>query len=176
VLGEACRQLARWRSDGVVGAGVPVSVNLSARTLRAANLIDAVDHALSTAGIAPACLSLELTEMSLETDAVHGAVDDVARLGVRLCLDDFGADRSTFAALTSHPLDMVKIRATPHERMLATLIGAVRAIDVDAIVQRIESASELETARELGAVAGQGFVIAAPAAVEEVSRWLASRQ
>jgi EAL domain-containing protein (putative c-di-GMP-specific phosphodiesterase class I) len=172
VLGEACRQLARWRRDGIVPAGVPVSVNLSARSLRAPDLIDAVERALSAATLTPESLSLELTEPSLEPETLRGLVEDLARFGVRLCLDDFGTDRSTFGALVSHPLDAVKIRATAGEGMLATVIGAARAAGADAIVQRIETESQLETARRLGADAGQGFVFVAPAPPEAIGRWL----
>jgi diguanylate cyclase (GGDEF)-like protein len=176
VLGEACRQLARWRREGVVGAEVPVSVNLSARSLRAPEFVVAVERALSSHALTPDSLSLELAEACLELDPLRSVIEELVRLGVRLCLDDFGGDRSTFAALTSHPLDAVKIRATVTEPMLAAVIGAVHAASADTIVQRIETGTQLDAARELGADAGQGFVLAAPAAPEEIGRWLESRQ
>ena len=44
VLAQATQQLARWRGDGLLDDGVPVSVNLSSRSLRSPDLTDAIER------------------------------------------------------------------------------------------------------------------------------------
>ncbi len=186
VLVEAGRQLARWRRAGVVDRRVPVSVNLSARALRSPELIDVIQHATAGAGIPPECLWLELTETSLERDprGLTSVLDDLRRLGVRLCLDDFGSQRTSLRALSSHPWHAVKIaRAATASagadaraaRLLGALLGVVHAAELEGIAAGIETVGQRGAMQELGFDAGQGFLFAPPAPADETARWLASQ-
>jgi diguanylate cyclase (GGDEF)-like protein/PAS domain S-box-containing protein len=51
VLHEACLQLARWRSDLPQAAGLSMSVNVSARQLQDASLVEDVESALRETGL-----------------------------------------------------------------------------------------------------------------------------
>lgn len=186
-LVEACRQLARWREAELVDAGCAVSVNISARSLRSPELTDTIEHALSDAGLPPACLSLDVTEVGLEWDPARSAalLSDLERLGVKLCLDDFGTGSTSLRALSSYPLDTVKFDgsvvvaalADPRaERILGALIGVGRAAGLTTVAEGVETGSQLEATRELGCDAAQGFLLARPAPAEEIERWLAARK
>ena len=177
VLARACAQLARWRGEGVVDDRVTVSVNLASASLRAPDLAHSVERGLADAGLSPPSLLLEVTETSLERDPTHAAtvLDDLARFGVRLCLDDYGTDRSTIGALSSHPFGAVKFGAVTSARTLATANGAARAAGVETVAKAVETQAQLEAVRSLGCDAAQGFVFAAPAAAEDVERWLYSK-
>lgn len=186
VLSEACLQLARWRESGLVPSGLWVSVNISPRSLGSPSLTDAVDRALAGARLPPGCLSLEVSETTVDEEPTRaGAVlEGLERLGVRLCLDDFGTGCSSLTALSSYPFDVVKLdRSTTRPafagpkaaRMLGAVLGVARAAELKAVAEGIETAHELEAARELGFDGGQGFVFAAPAPADELSAWLASR-
>ena len=186
VLLEASRQLARWRRCGLVGRDVPVSVNVSARTLRSPELTDTIEHATAGAGVPPDCLWLELTETGLERDprGVASVLDDLSRIGVRLCLDDFGSQSTSLRTLSSHPWHAVKIARTTTAtaagdaraaRLLGALIGVVHASDQVAIGAGIETARQRETMHELGFDAAQGFLIARPAPADALERWLGAQ-
>jgi len=178
VLAQACAQLARWRADGLVDDRVPVSVNLSPASLRAPDLVRAVERGLADAGLAPDSLSLEVTEESLERDPrrAAGAVANLARSGVRLSLDDYGTDRSTIGALASHPFGTAKVDAAAAQRTLATVVAAARGAGMETVAEQVETEAQLAAVRHLGCDAAQGFLFAAPAPAEEVGRWLASRK
>ena len=178
VLAQACAQLARWRADGLVDDHVPVSVNLSPASLRAPDLARAVERGVDDAGLTPDALSLEVTEASLERDPrrTAGALANLARSGVRLSLDDYGTDRSTIGALSSHPFGTVKVGAAAAARTLATVLAAARGAGVETVAEGVETEAQLAAVRHLGCDAAQGFLLAAPAAAEEVGRWLASRK
>jgi EAL domain-containing protein (putative c-di-GMP-specific phosphodiesterase class I) len=175
VLREACAQRARWRAAGVIGDHVPVSVNLSSASLRSPELGQAVQRGLADAGLAPRCLSLEVTESSLERDPMRAAtvLDD---LGVRLGLDDFGTDRSTIGALAGHRFDTLKIGGATSGRTLAMVLGAAHAAGIETVAKGVETADELQNARNAGCDAAQGFILARPAPADEIERWLLSRQ
>jgi diguanylate cyclase (GGDEF)-like protein len=183
VLVEACLQLARWRRDGLVADGVWVSVNVSARSLGSPSLLDAVDRAIAGARLPPSCLSLEVTETSVDEEPVRaGAVlEGLERLGVRLCLDDFGTGCSSLSALSRYPFDVVKLdnsmtRAAAGDpaaaRLLGAMLGVARAAELKAVAEGIETEAQLEVVRELGCDGGQGFLFAAPAPAEELGMWL----
>jgi diguanylate cyclase (GGDEF)-like protein len=182
VLAEACRALAGWRSD----ARLIMSVNLSSRTLRSPELAGAIERALAAAGIPPDRLWLELTEASLEQDprGTAAALEALTRLGVGLCLDDFGSGRASLRVLSSHPWSAVKLDLSTTTsastdanlaRMLGALLGVVHAADLVAIAKGIETAPQRDTVRRLGCDAAQGFLFAAPAPAEEIESWLAAR-
>jgi diguanylate cyclase (GGDEF)-like protein len=182
VLTEACRALARWRSD----ERLILSVNLSSRTLRSPELSGAIERALADAGIPPDRLWLELPEASLEQDprGTAAALEAVTKIGVGLCLDDFGSDRASLRVLSSHPWSAVKLDlATTASasadaslaRMLGALLGVVHAADLVAIAKGIETAPQRDAVRRLGCDAAQGFLFAAPAPAEEIESWLAAQ-
>lgn len=186
VFAEACRQLARWRRDGL-GNGVWVSVNISARSLGSPSLSDAVDRALAGARLPPTCLCIEVTEASVDEEPVRAAavLENLGRLGVRLCLDDFGTGRSSLAALSRYPFDVVKLDGSitapaladaNARRVLAAVVSVARAANLKVLAERIETEIELELARELDCAGGQGFLLAAPAPADELTTWLSSRK
>jgi diguanylate cyclase (GGDEF)-like protein len=174
VMGEASRQLAEWRADGLIGGETPVSVNLSAASLRLPGLAETVRSALAAAGSPPACLRFEVTEASLARDPERGAttLEELAGMGVGPCLDGFGLDASNLAALANHPFAAVKINAATPARMLAASLAAARTLGLEAVAKRVETPAELKHVS--GCDAAQGFAIAPPAPAERTARFLAS--
>ena len=67
VLDRACNQLRWWRE---IAPALAVSVNLSARQLHSARLVEEVREAVRLAGIAPSSLVLEVTESILADELV----------------------------------------------------------------------------------------------------------
>src|SRR5690606_13457312 len=67
VLRAAMHQLAAW-ADVPGLADVPISVNVSGRTLLQASFVDDVSAALAAHSIAPRRLTIEVTETALVTD------------------------------------------------------------------------------------------------------------
>jgi diguanylate cyclase (GGDEF)-like protein len=186
VIAEACRALERWRSAALLDDRVPVSVNLSSRTLRAPELAGAIERATSQAEIPADRLLLEVTEAGLELDrrGAAAALEGVGRMGVQLCLDDFGSHRASLRVLSSHPWSAVKLdRATIASasvdaqagRMLAALLAGLHAADLMAIAKGIETAPQRDAMRRLGCDAAQGFLFAEPAPAPEIERWLATQ-
>jgi diguanylate cyclase (GGDEF)-like protein len=186
VLAEACRALAGWRADGLVDERTTLSVNVSSRTLRSPELVNAIERATTAVDLPADRLWLELTEASLEQDprGTAAALEAVAQTGAGLCLDDFGSDRASLRVLSSHPWSAVKLDRTTTTsagtdaklaRMLGALLGVVHAADLVAIAKGIETAPQRDAVRRLGCDAAQGFLFAAPAPAAEVESWLTAQ-
>src|SRR6185437_11029875 len=111
VLGQACRQAARWNRELSRARPVTVAVNISARLLADQALPAKVWAVIEAAGIAPDQLVLEVTETAVMSDA-DGALSVLRALkdiGVRLAIDDFGTGYSSLVYLKRFPVDELKI-------------------------------------------------------------------
>ena len=88
-----------------------MNVNLSAKQLQHARLVDDVAGRAGSAGLDPARLVLELTE-SVAAGGRRLAVaqlDALKALGIRLALDDFGTGFSSLSYLQPLPVDILKL-------------------------------------------------------------------
>jgi diguanylate cyclase (GGDEF)-like protein/PAS domain S-box-containing protein len=92
ILREAVRQAAEWRTAGIAGGELWVSVNLSVEQLANPALVGEVELALKEFGLPPHLLVLELTESAVMRDVVTAAqrLDALKTLGIRIGVDDFG--------------------------------------------------------------------------------------
>jgi EAL domain-containing protein (putative c-di-GMP-specific phosphodiesterase class I) len=110
VLAEACRTAGRWQRAHP-GTPLTMAVNVSARQLAADSFLADVAEVLSTSGIQPCSLVLEVTETALVTDpaAVAQRLAELHTLGVRIALDDFGTGYSSLSYLRQFPVDVLKI-------------------------------------------------------------------
>jgi diguanylate cyclase (GGDEF)-like protein/PAS domain S-box-containing protein len=169
VLEEACRSI---RSLSRGRAGFHVSVNLSARQLQEADLVDQVAGALSAAGLAPENLVLEVTEsmIMLEPRTMIARLRALKELGVRLAIDDFGTGYSSLSYLQNLPVDILKIdRSFIHEPANAGLsplargiVDLGRAMRLVMVAEGIERREQAESLRRVGCELGQGFYLARP--------------
>ena len=186
VLAEACLQLARWRRDQTIANEVWVSINISPRSLGSPSLADAVDRALAGARLPPSRLCLEVSEATVDDEPVRAAavLENLERLGVRLCLDDFGRGHSSLSALSRFPFDVVKLDGSltapalvdaRARRVLAAVLAVARASELGTIAEGIETGPQLELARELECDGGQGFLFASPMPADELTAWLRAR-
>jgi len=183
VIREACRQLGEWRRAGHAPPDFTVSVNLSLRQFGRADLGDVVAAALADAGLPADALCLEVTEscMAHDPEGAVAALFALKALGVRLALDDFGTGYSSLSALSSYPLDLVKIDRSfikrvgedaGAARMFAAVLGVARAAELDAMAEGIEEVPQLGLLRRLGCELGQGFMFSRPVPAEELVEML----
>jgi diguanylate cyclase (GGDEF)-like protein len=183
VLHDACRQLARWRSDLPQAAGLSMSVNVSARQLQDASLVEDVESALRESGLDPGSLILELTESAV-VDNFEGAAGTLQKLrwmAVQLAMDDFGTGYSSLSNLSQLPLDILKIDQSFVARLdqdaegraiVYAIVSLATALGIRVTGEGIETASQLSTLIELGCSHGQGFLLGVPVPADELAALL----
>jgi len=107
VLHQALDAQVRWRAKGI---NLPVSVNLSAKTLGRPDLAAWILAQLDVRQLPTAALSVEVTETAAADllAAVH-LLSPLHDSGVRVSIDDFGTGYTSLAAIPYLPLDEIKV-------------------------------------------------------------------
>lgn len=181
VLNEACAQAGRWRVNR--GWSPLLSVNASARQFgRPADFLHTVSGALSTSGLEPAQLRIEVTESTLGDAATSGPlVAELKDLGLSLSIDDFGTGFSSLARLRSFPVDELKIDRSFVEGLdihaddravVAAIIGMAKALHVDTVGEGVETVGQLEILRTLGCTRVQGYYLGRPMPGDDINALL----
>jgi len=172
MLREACRQTAEWLRANVVADGFYVSVNVSARHLQDACVVDDVRSALSNSGLPASALLLEITESALldDLDPNTSRLQDLKDLGVRLAVDDFGTGYSSLSYLSRFPLDIIKIDKSfidnVDTREGAAIVRAVvdlsHTLGLSIIAEGVEESDQAISLEGLGCEMAQGYLFARP--------------
>lgn len=180
VLDEACRILARWRSEDL--PRVRIAVNVSVRQLVHGDFRGEVNDAVARHGVDPDDLTLEITESVYGSESVHlhEQLDGLHELGVRLALDDFGTGFSSLQYLNAYRFDEVKIdrsfvrdmvRDRYSRNVIETILGIARAIGADAVAEGVETERQRDALTEMGCRTAQGYFFGAPVP-EDDFRWM----
>jgi EAL domain-containing protein (putative c-di-GMP-specific phosphodiesterase class I) len=182
VLESACRQMALWREEGI--APGRLGLNVSVQQLCSGDFVALVSDTLARMGLPPQMLELEVTESVFADDVARAALRTLAATGVRVALDDFGTGNSSLNYLRQHPVDAIKIdRSFMSEvpdngqatTLLATIIDMAHALGKQVVAEGVETLPQLDYLRQRGCDAAQGFVLARPLSVAEVTERLAQR-
>jgi diguanylate cyclase (GGDEF)-like protein/PAS domain S-box-containing protein len=172
VLREGCRQAVALQAARPEGPPLTMAVNLSVKQLQNSDIVADVRDALETSGLAPAHLTLEITEtvMMADTDLAVQRLVELKELGVRLAMDDFGTGYSSLSYLSRFPVDVLKMDrsflredAAPEASGLATAVVALGdTLELQVVAEGIELSEQWATLRDLGCDLGQGFLFARP--------------
>jgi diguanylate cyclase (GGDEF)-like protein/PAS domain S-box-containing protein len=176
VLHTACAQAAAWLAGGV---SIPISVNVAARQLTGADLVQRVKLQLERFNLPGRTLCLEVSEDAVlrDPERARAVLIDLKRLGVAVALDNFGAGASSLSLPGNLPLDMLKldrrlIEGFTHDRearaMVVAIIALAREARVTPVAVGIETNRQLALARELECEVGQGFLLHRPDAPERL--------
>jgi diguanylate cyclase (GGDEF)-like protein len=185
VLDEACRTAVLLQGSHP-DLPMYMAVNLSARQLQRPEIVDEVAAALSTSGLAPEDLVLEITESVLmhDIDLTIERLQRLKELGVQLAIDDFGTGYSSLNYLRRFPVDIVKmdrsfvdgIAVDGHQRALvAMIVDLARALGLRQVAEGIERPEQLAELKSLGCGFGQGFLFARPLAFADLDLLLDGR-
>ncbi|HEX5803081.1 MAG TPA: EAL domain-containing protein [Azospira sp.] len=181
VLNEACRQLRRWLDGGL--PPVRMAVNLSARQLRNADLIQTVRQVLAETGIPPQLLELEITESAVmdKPDEAIKVLQALKQMGVTLAIDDFGTGYSSLAYLKLFPIDHLKIDRSfvrdierdPDDAAIAfSTIALAHSLGVRVVAEGVETQAQFDMLRQHGCDEVQGFFFSEPLPAEAATRFL----
>jgi predicted signal transduction protein with EAL and GGDEF domain len=172
VVDKALAQVAHW--DGRIA----ISINLSGHDLLSDQIINQIVGKVRSAGVDPALVEFEVTETAMMVDLQRAIanLNRLAQLGHGLALDDFGTGYSNFTYLRSLPIGKLKVDgsfmqdvADPMtEKVLRSLVGMARTLDVECLLEGVESELELALAKRVGAQSVQGYLFGRPMTAGEV--------
>lgn len=179
-VAQLSRHIARLALAGAAGwpRNLRLSLNVTAADLAAGGYAPDLLGLLRETGFAPERLTLEVTEQALLVDVqlADQTLRTLARAGIRIALDDFGAGFCNFRYLKLLPLDYLKLDRsmvegiTTDSRDLAVLRGIVAmatALDLEVIAEGVETAAQREAIAAEGCAYYQGFIAAQPMSAAE---------
>jgi EAL domain-containing protein (putative c-di-GMP-specific phosphodiesterase class I) len=173
VMHMACRQAAHWADEAAPNPALTVAVNLSARQVAAPDLLGSVTSALSESGLDPRLLVLEMTEATLLDAGARAltTLHEISRLGVHICIDDFGARLTSLRMLRDLPVSSLKIdrafvaglgEIPADSDIVRAIVALAHALDIAVVAQGIDTPRQLSEVRSLGCDRGQGSYFAWP--------------
>jgi diguanylate cyclase (GGDEF)-like protein len=184
VLASSLAACAQWRA---AGHDLGVAVNLSARSLQDAALVDEVARLLRRHGVPAARLTLEVTESSVMADPARavGLLHQLRDLGVRLSVDDFGTGYSSLSYLKRLPVHQVKIDRSfvtglreqgEDAAIVRAIVDLGRHLGLEVVAEGIEDQETWDLLASMGCDLAQGWHLARPMPTGELLPWLVARE
>ncbi|HEY8829509.1 MAG TPA: EAL domain-containing protein, partial [Candidatus Limnocylindria bacterium] len=180
ILGQASRSLPEWR---VHAPGLRVAVNISMQTMQDPLFADRLAAFLVRNDARAEWFELEITESTFmhEPERTLETVEHVRRLGFVVSIDDFGTGYSSLGYLAALPVNAVKIdrqfvtpMTTDHRReaIVRATIALGHDLGFEVVAEGVEDREVYELLGALGCDVAQGFHIARPMPLADVSGWL----
>ena len=170
LLAEAGRQGAAWQA--ALANAPAVAVAVSGHGFRRGGLADEVDRILTTTGLAPGSLWLDVRETDgVGSERSETAIRRLHRLGVRVTTGDLngvlarpaGRDRLPISALR---LDGTVVAALEHDpeavAVARALVGLASALGTSLLAEGVETEGQAAALAALGCDLAQGPYVGAP--------------
>ncbi|ESE43203.1 EAL domain-containing protein [Shewanella decolorationis] len=152
---------------------ISLAYNLDISQLNSTKLVYRIVDIVKRFNIPPRCITLEITETGLlSAPAVN--MENLIRLrmqGFELAIDDFGAAHSSLARLCELPFSQIKLDSCfvrelgvePRcQAAISSVIALSQALNMELVIEGIETNSQLVLLQQLGCTVGQGFCFSRP--------------
>ncbi|WP_175518388.1 EAL domain-containing protein [Paracidovorax wautersii] len=180
----ACRQLRAWEQAGV---RVPrLSLRVSLLELQQPDVVDKLRRSLSSNGLAPQALSVEISEQALinASPALLRTLTQLRGLGLEISLGDFGAGFTNLGLLRSLPVDVIKVHrscvpdvtaATGDVSLTRAIINMAHSLQMKVLADGVETTGQLTLLIANGCDRMQGPVLAEPVDAQGLAQMLAGK-
>ncbi|MCG8669056.1 MAG: EAL domain-containing protein [Pseudomonadales bacterium] len=184
VIEQACESIKefqdRWQDS------FTVSINLSLSQFVQPNLSSLVSEAFKKYQIEPYQLEFEIKEHTVARD-IDKAADIIAnlhKLGVGICIDDFGLSKFSLMYLQRLPVSKIKLSKSFVDRLernpkeAAFIDGIARfskGLDVRVVAKGVQTEQQLYALEKIHMLDCQGYALARPMAKDQFIDWYKDR-
>lgn len=170
-LQTACVQARTWlAADLAFGT---MAVNVSAVEFRNNQFFDSVCGILTSSGLEPRHLELELTETAVmrNVDDTSAVLQSLSAMGIRIAVDDFGTGYSNLSYLKRFPINTLKldksfVHEIPASADIATIVRSVihmgQNLNLQVVAEGVENAQQLAFLKAHGCSEAQGYYFSRP--------------
>lgn len=189
-------QLTRWAVERGVRElalllnrhpDLTLSINISARDLGSDGLVNWISWVLAHYQVDAGKLTLELTETAAMDDPETGlgALKALAEIGLKISIDDFGSGYSSLSYLKQLPATELKldrvlledIHSSDSARLIVgTAVTMAHNLGYEVVAEGVESEQTASVLADLGCDRLQGFWVARPMDLADLSSWLADHE
>ena len=160
-------------------------VNVSPVQMRHEGLADQLSTIVADGLLVPQQVSVEITEsvLALDIDATRDNLAQLVDKGFSICLDDFGTGYSSLSYLHRFAPEVLKLdksfvrqmTESGDTRLPRAILGLARDLDIEAVVEGIETEEEWRILRDLGWTYGQGFFMSGGVKAAEFDKLLGTK-
>jgi diguanylate cyclase (GGDEF)-like protein len=164
-------------------SGIGLSFNLSAHDITDHQTVLAIVAMIRQANAAPSRIVFELTETAVmrNFEIAETSIKLLRSLGVKIAIDDFGTGFSSLGYLHRLTVDKVKIDRSfvaeldhpSGHNIIASIVGLCRNLELECIVEGVETGEQLAMLRKIGCGIFQGYFFARPMPGAELPAFLA---
>ena len=180
VLCEALHHAGLWQTQWQGH----VSLNVSPSDLTGLDLVPKLRTLLDANEVDPALIHIEVTESQIVDPnlEVTKALQDLSDLGVGISVDDFGAGATSLSYLADLPFSSLKLDRSltmnlDNEKgieVVRKILEMARCLGMTTVVEGLETESQVERARDLGADIAQGYFFSKPIGHQSIADWIAA--
>lgn len=179
VIETAFAQLKQWSIK--VHDPIKLSINLSSVQTSHDSLIPFVRYCIHKYDVNPKHIQFELTESALikEFERHSYTLNQLADLGFKIALDDFGTSYSSLGYLQKLKIDTIKIDRSllPEKkfdkckvRLLKGLVSMINILGLNIICEGVETKEQMALCQKLKIPMIQGFYFAKPMDCQHLQR------
>lgn len=171
------------------GLRVPtVAVNFSAQELQDPQLPERLRWTLDRFRLSPARLTVEVLESVVAGDGDEVIASNIGRIAAMGCgvdLDDFGTGNASITAIRRFALNRLKIDRSfvrevdqnrDQQKLVTAILSLAERLGLETLAEGVETQGEHALLAQLGCGHVQGYVIARPMPVEDLTSWLATHR
>lgn len=183
VLYTACKQNKKWQKQGF---SIVVSINISTIQLTQLNLIKAITTVLQTTELDASFLEIEISEMmTADIEETILMLQRLKKLGVRICIANFGERFRSLSYLKNSLVDTLKIDQSfvreicnnaNDEMIVKTIISMAHNLNLNVVAEGIEAKEQLVFLKEHLCDEGGGSFLSNPLAANELEGKLSDIQ
>lgn len=173
ILCIACEEAMRWPEH------IKIAVNISPMQIHAGDLSKIVSHVLTTTGLPPHRLQLEVTEglFLRDVDLTFRELEQLRMLGIQILMDDFGVGYSSLSYFERFRFDKVKIdqrfvrqmgTSQAASAIIKAVVGLGTTLGMGVVAEGVETPEQMAALVDSGCTHLQGYLFSKPLQREEI--------
>ena len=183
VIKTACTTLLKWQR---IDPYLSIAINLSVNQLNESKFVNIVESIIKESGINPSFLEFEVTERIIlkGNEIAEKNLEELKKLGVKISLDDFGMEYSSFMNIKKLPIDKIKIAMEFIQELninnidnaiVNSIIELSHNLRLSVVAEGVETLEQLEYLRVIQCDDVQGYYFYKPMSDADVDNLLVSR-
>jgi predicted signal transduction protein with EAL and GGDEF domain len=181
LLARALEEAKKWPSNTFI------SFNLSTQDISTSEAALRMIAIVNKSGFDANRITFEITETAVMRD-YESAVNSLKllkNLGSKIALDDFGTGYSSLSYIHALPLDKLKLDRSfiinvetdnTARSIVQSVVGLCANLDLDCIVEGVETEGQLDAITEMGCSIIQGYFFSRPLEAAGVVKYLKAEQ
>ena len=181
VLEKVCEQLDTWRGQGQ--RLLPVSINISKKTLFTGNIVNHIIKVTEKYNINPMLLEIEIVESPSLQDILLllSIVKKFKALNIKIAIDDFGTGYSSLSYIKKIPFDVIKIDKAflddvdidqKSRLVIKNIVDLAHILDAYVVIEGVQDEKQVQMLTQMGADAIQGYFYSRPLPADKYQEFL----